>query len=85
MNVSVFTLRQQLTAEEILGRVSSAGRTLAYLFIPIGAAAGGLLVDEVGLTPVYAFGSLGALAVSALLAATVLGRRPVPDGADQSP
>ncbi len=78
VNVSVFTMRQQLTAEEMLGRVSAAGRTLAYLFIPIGAATGGLLVDTVGLGPVYTFGSLGAIALALVLTVTALGRGPEP-------
>jgi MFS family permease len=84
VNVSVFTLRQQLTAEEMLGRVSAAGRTLAYLFIPIGAAIGGVLVDEVGLTPVYTVGSLGAIGLAIVLAFTVLGRRNEPEPVGQS-
>jgi MFS family permease len=84
VNVSVYTMRQQLTAEEMLGRVSAAGRTLAYLFIPIGAATGGALVDEIGLSPVYAFGSLGAVVLAVALTATALGRGPEPVPVTQS-
>ena len=76
VNVSVFTLRQQRTAPDMLGRVSAAGRTLAYLFIPIGAAAGGILVDVVGLTPVYSFGSIGAIGLAVAMSVTILGRAP---------
>lgn len=79
VNVSVFTMRQQLTSPELLGRVSAAGRTLAYLFIPVGAAVGGLLADRIGLTPVYTTTSIGALIVAAMLTSTALGRRRVPD------
>lgn len=84
VNVSVYTMRQQLTAEEMLGRVSAAGRTLAYLFIPIGAATGGALVDEIGLSPVYTFGAVGAIVLAVLLAVTVLGRGPDPVPVSQS-
>ncbi len=72
VNVAFFTLRQQLTPEDLLGRVIAASRTLSWILIPVGAALGGFLADELGLVPVYLFGSLGVIAVATILIATPL-------------
>ncbi|MFQ5555047.1 MAG: MFS transporter, partial [Acidimicrobiia bacterium] len=74
VNVAFFTLRQRLTPEEALGRVIAASRTLSWLLIPVGAALGGWLADEIGLLPVYLFGSLAVIGVGTVLLATPLYR-----------
>ncbi len=56
----------------MLGRVIAASRTLSWAFIPMGAALGGLLAEGLGLFPVYLFGSLGVVAVAAVLMLTPL-------------
>ena len=59
--------RQQLPPEEMRGRVIAASRTIAWSLLPIGAAAGGLLGDAVGVLPVYLGASTAILLVAALL------------------
>jgi MFS family permease len=72
INVSFSTLRQRLTPEPMLGRVTAASRTIAYLFIPLGAAIGGWLADEIGLTTVYLLGSSAVLALAVVFLVTPL-------------
>jgi Transmembrane secretion effector len=72
INVSFSTLRQRLTPAPMLGRVTAASRTIAYLFIPLGAAIGGWLADEIGLTTVYLAGSSAVLGLAILFMATPL-------------
>lgn len=53
-NVVVVSLRQQLTPDELRGRVASDARTLAFGAIPLGALLGGLLGELVSLRAPYA-------------------------------
>jgi hypothetical protein len=77
VNVSLTTMRQRLTPQELLGRVIAASRTLAWLGLPVGAAIGGLIAGQVGVVPVYVGGSLLVLGVAVFLLGTALVRDPV--------
>jgi MFS family permease len=44
--ISWFTLRQSLVPNELIGRIVSAGRALAYTTIPVGAVVGGWLIGR---------------------------------------
>ena len=79
VNVAFVTMRQQVTPAPLLGRVTSASRTLSYIFIPLGAAFGGFAADALGIVPVYLIGSVATMAVAFLLALTPLWWQPVPD------
>jgi MFS family permease len=61
------TMRQRLTPPEIMGRVIAASRTIAWVGIPLGATAGGVLADAVGLRPLFVGGGALILAVGAVL------------------
>jgi len=79
VNIAFVTMRQRLTPGFLLGRVTTAARTIALLPIPVAAAFGGYLAAEYGLVAVYLTGAILALAVTALLMLTPLWRRPVRD------
>src|ERR1700683_3161703 len=64
-NIIMVSLRQQITPDRLLGRVSSANRFVAWNTIPLGAAAGGGLAQFLGLRPVFVILSLLVLAVLA--------------------
>ena len=72
VNVAFFTLRQKMTPEELLGRVIAASRTLSWMLIPVGAALGGALAEQIGLVPIYLFGSFGVIGLAAILLGTPL-------------
>lgn len=72
VNVALMTLRQKLAPQEHMGRVIAASRTLAWIGLPIGAAAGGILADAFGIVPVYVVGSIGVLVITVLLTRTAL-------------
>ena len=55
-NVAYTTMRQELTPDELLGRVMATTRTLYWLLIPIGATMSGFIAGEVGLVPVCVTG-----------------------------
>ncbi len=74
LNVAASTLRQQLSPDELAGRVIAASRTLAWMGIPAGAAAGGFLGDAIGLQSLFVACSIGVLLVAGLLLATPLAR-----------
>jgi MFS family permease len=80
VNVAFITMRQRMTPERLLGRVMAATRTVSYLLIPMGAAAGGFLAESIGLVAIYQWGAviIGVLAV--VLAVGPLGRTPLPAG-----
>jgi MFS family permease len=80
VNVAFVTMRQRLTPERLLGRVMATTRTISYLLIPLGAAAGGFLAESIGLVSIYRTGALVIFVVAVALALGPLGRRPVPDG-----
>jgi MFS family permease len=70
------TLRQHLTPDDLLGRVVSASRTIAFAGIPVGAAVGGLIGDAVGLRPLYVGGGALIVLVAAALTTGPLWRSP---------
>ncbi|WP_445156053.1 MFS transporter [Arthrobacter sp. Hor0625] len=63
-NVITVSLRQRITPNRLLGRVNSAYRLLAWGTMPLGAAAGGLLAQLLGLQAM--FGIMGALTLALL-------------------
>jgi MFS family permease len=77
VNVALVTMRQKLAPPEQMGRVIAASRTLAWAGLPLGAAIGGMIANQVGIVPVYIGGSVGVLSVAAFLTTTALFRDPV--------
>lgn len=77
VNIAFVTMRQRLTPSHLLGRVTTAARTIALLPIPVAAAFGGYLAAEYGIVAVYVAGSILALSGTALLMFTPLWTRPV--------
>ncbi|WDF33228.1 MFS transporter [Arthrobacter agilis] len=63
-NVITVSLRQRITPDRLLGRVNSAYRLLAWGTMPLGAAAGGLLAQWLGLQVM--FGIMGVLSLALL-------------------
>jgi MFS family permease len=63
-NVITVSLRQRITPNRLLGRVNSAYRLLAWGSMPLGAAAGGLVAQGLGLQAM--FGIMGVLTVALL-------------------
>jgi len=63
-NVITVSLRQRITPNGLLGRVNSAYRLLAWGTMPLGAAAGGLLAQGLGLQSM--FGIMGVLTLALL-------------------
>ena len=57
VNIAFVTMRQRITPETMIGRVTAASRTLSYLLIPVGAAFGGVGVDTIGLVEIYLIGA----------------------------
>ncbi len=53
-NVVTVSLRQRITPDRLLGRVNSCYRLVAWGTMPLGAAAGGLLGQLIGLRAVFA-------------------------------
>jgi MFS family permease len=53
-NVVAVSLRQRITPDRILGRINSSYRLVAWGTRPLGAAAGGLLGELLGLRAVFA-------------------------------
>jgi predicted MFS family arabinose efflux permease len=73
-NVVAVSLRQRITPDRILGRINSSYRLVAWGTRPLGAAAGGLLGELLGLRAVFA-------TAAALILATLLGMTRVTDTA----
>jgi MFS family permease len=63
-NVITVSLRQRITPNRLLGRLNSAYRLLAWGTMPLGAAAGGLLAQWLGLQAM--FGIMGMLTLALL-------------------
>lgn len=63
-NVITVSLRQRITPNRLLGRVNSAYRLLAWGSMPLGAAAGGLLAQWLGLPAMFAI--MGVLTLTLL-------------------
>jgi MFS family permease len=73
-NVVAVSLRQRITPDRILGRINSSYRLVAWGTRPLGAAAGGLLAELLGLRAVFAI-------AAALILATLVGMTQVTDTA----
>jgi MFS family permease len=73
-NVVAVSLRQRITPDRILGRINSSYRLLAWGTRPLGAAAGGLLGQLLGLRAVFAIAAV-------LILATLLGMTQVTEAA----
>jgi len=76
VNIALVTLRQRLTPPELLGRVITASRWIAwlpFLFVPVA----GLLADALGLRTLYLQSAAALLVVALALTATKLYRDPV--------
>jgi MFS family permease len=69
-NVITVSLRQRIAPNRLLGRVNSAYRLLAWGTMPLGAAAGGLLAQWLGLQVM--FGIMGVLTLSLLTMMPIL-------------
>jgi MFS family permease len=66
-NVITVSLRQRITPNRLLGRVNSAYRPLAWGTMPLGAAAGGLLAQWLGLQVMFAIMGMVTLALLGLM------------------
>lgn len=66
-NVITVSLRQRITPNRLLGRVNSAYRLLAWGTMPLGAAAGGLLAQWLGLQAMFAIMGVLTLALLGLM------------------
>jgi MFS family permease len=64
-NVIVVSLRQRITPNQLLGRVNSGYRLIAWGTMPLGAAIGGLLAQLLGLRAVFATMAVVTLALFA--------------------
>jgi MFS family permease len=73
-NVVAVSLRQRITPDRILGRINSSYRLVAWGSRPLGAAAGGLLGELLGLRAVFAV-------AAAVILATLVGMTRVTDAA----
>ncbi len=71
-NVSLLTMRQLYTPPHLLGRVSAAGRSLAWSTVPFGALFGTALADRVGLLKIVRFGPILIVLFAVYLAFTVV-------------
>ena len=70
-NITVNSYRQRIVPLDLLGRVTSVFRMLAFLAMPLGALGGGLIAHAVGLRATYVAGGV------LLLITTVLVLRPL--------
>lgn len=57
-NVLLITIRQLRTPDALLGRVNATMRTVTYGTIPLGALAGGLMGDWIGIRPALLVGAV---------------------------
>jgi MFS family permease len=73
-NVVAVSLRQRITPDRILGRINSSYRLVAWGTRPLGAAAGGLLGELLGLRAVFAI-------AAGLILATLIGMTQISDNA----
>jgi MFS family permease len=73
-NVVAVSLRQRITPDRILGRINSSYRLVAWGTRPLGAAAGGLLGELLGLRAVFAI-------AAALMLVTLVGTTQITDSA----
>lgn len=60
-NVNQVSMRQQITPERLLGRMTASMRFIIYGVIPLGSLVGGVLGEWYGLWPILVIASLGRL------------------------
>jgi hypothetical protein len=66
-NVLTMSLRQLLIPEHMFGRVQGAYRTLVWGAIPVGALAGGVVADLLGVPAVFLVSGAGLLLLAGVL------------------
>ena len=71
-NVSLLTMRQLYTPPNLLGRVSAAGRALAWSTVPFGAIFGAALADKLGLLTIVRVGPIAIVVFALYLAFTTV-------------
>ncbi len=71
-NVSLLTMRQLYTPAHLLGRVSAAGRALAWSTAPFGALFGTALADKIGLLTIVRIGPIVIVLFAVYLIFTVV-------------
>jgi MFS family permease len=64
LNVNALSLRQSLTPARLQARVHASSRTLTWSAVPVGAVAGGILGEHLGLRSTLAVSGVGTLAVA---------------------
>ncbi len=74
-NVTVNSYRQRVVPLDLLGRVTSVFRMLAFLAMPVGALAAGMLSHSLGLPVTYLLGGV-LLLISGTWTATQIGGMP---------
>lgn len=83
-NVVAISLRQELTPDELRGRVASAGKMVAFGAEPIGALLGGFVAAWIGLrAPILVAGA--GLALMALAALPVINERTIDAARAEAP
>jgi predicted MFS family arabinose efflux permease len=83
-NVVAISLRQELTPDELRGRVAAAGKMVAYGAEPIGALIGGLTAAWIGLrAPVLVAGA--GLALMALFVLPIINQRTIDAAREAAP
>ncbi len=80
-NVVAVSLRQRITPDQLLGRLNSSYRLLAFGTQPLGAVAGGALAELAGLR--WVFGTMALLVLLALLGGTTTLTDEAMDAAEQ--
>jgi len=58
-NINATSLRQAITSDHLLGRVSSADHLLFWSALPLGALAGGAIAQTIGIRQTMLIGTLG--------------------------
>lgn len=72
-NVVTISYRQRVVPGALLGRVTSAYRMIAFLGMPLGAAAAGLLSHQLGTPHTYLAGGVVLLGIALLVAPRLRG------------
>ena len=76
-NVVTISYRQRIIPGDLLGRVNSSYRLIAFAGIPIGAIGAGILTQAIGVAPTYLLGGL-ALILAGLAITPPLRKMPGP-------
>lgn len=83
-NITVNSYRQRVVPIELLGRVTSVYRMMAFLTMPLGALGAGLVAHAIGLQWTYAAGGVLLLVTGALSVRPLRGMPNFPDAQDAS-